>query len=404
MLRNVVVVGASLAGLRAAETFRSAGFDGCLTLIGAEAHLPYDRPPLSKKVLAGDWEPDRIVLRKPGAFDELGLDLRLGTAADRVDLQNRTVSVGGDDVPFDALVIATGASCRRLPGQPDLPGVHVLRTLDDALALRADLDAAPAHVVVIGAGFIGAEVAATARQRGLDVVVVEALPVPMVRGLGPELGAVCAELHRDHGVRLHLGVGVAAIEGTTRVERVRLADGTVLPADVVVVGIGVRPATDWLEGSGLTLRDGVVADATLAAGPPGVYVAGDVARWPNPRYGEEMRIEHWTNAAEQGALAARNALAVAAGDAPTPYAPVPFFWSDQYDARIQFLGRASADDEVRVVVGDLASRRFVACYGREGRLRGVFGMSMPKALMSFRPLLLNDASWDAGLAHAATLA
>jgi NADPH-dependent 2,4-dienoyl-CoA reductase/sulfur reductase-like enzyme len=405
MIRDVVIVGASLAGLRAAETFRTEGHDGRLTVVGAEPHLPYDRPPLSKKVLAGEWDPDRIVLRKPGAVDELGLELRLGTPATGLDVDARRVHLAdGDAVPYDALVIATGATPRRLPGQPVLPGVHELRTLDDALALRADLDAAPHHVVVIGAGFIGAEVAATARVRGLDVSIVEALPVPLVRGLGPVLGEACAEIHRDHGVHLHLGVGVDAITGTDRVEHVRLANGAVLPADVVVVGIGVRPATDWLEGSGLVLADGVCADETLAAGPPGVYVAGDVARWPNPRYGEQMRVEHWTNAAEQGALAARNALLSSAGGLATAYDPVPFFWSDQYDARIQFLGRASGDDDVRIVLGELTERRFVALYGRHGRLRGVFGLSMPKALMSFRRLLVEGASWDDALAHAATLA
>lgn len=405
MVQHVVVVGASLAGLRAAETFRSEGFDGRLTLVGAEPHLPYDRPPLSKKVLAGEWDADRIALRKPGGYDELGLEFRLGTAATGLDVAQRRVDLSdGSSVPYDALVIATGAGCRRLPNQPDLPGIHELRTLDDALALRADLDATPQHVVVIGAGFIGAEVAATARSRGLEVTMVEALPVPMARGLGPVLGDACAEIHRDHGVRLRLGVGVDAIEGGTRVERVRLGDGTILDADVVVVGIGVQPATGWLADSGLTLRDGVVADETLAAGPPGVYVAGDVARWPNPRYGEEMRVEHWTNAAEQGALAAHNALTVAAGGAGVPYDPVPFFWSDQYDARIQFLGRASGDDDVVIAIGDVASRRFVALHGRAGRLRGVFGLSMPRALMSYRKLLLEGASWDEGLAHAATLA
>ena len=280
---------------------------------------------------------------------------------------------------FDGLVIATGASVRRLPGQADLEGIFVLRTLDESLALRAALTTGSPRVVVVGAGFIGAEVAATARGLGCEVTIVEALPVPLVRGLGPRMGAACGELHRDHGVTLLLNVGVSALEGRGRVERVRLTDDRVLEADVVVVGIGVAPATTWLEGSGLELRDGVVCDATLAAGPPGVFAAGDLCRWPNELFGEEMRVEHWTNAAEQGAHAARNLLAAMAGDAGQPYAPVPFFWSDQYGQRIQFLGRAGPEDEVRIVSGSVEERAFVALYGDGARPAGRAGPLPPEA-------------------------
>ena len=401
MLQHVVVVGGSLAGLRAVETFRTEGYDGQLTLIGDEPHLPYDRPPLSKKVLAGDWEPDRIHLRKEHEYGDLGLDVRLGVRATALDTDRRVVVLAdGESVPYEGVVLATGAAPRRLPGQPDLDGVFVLRTLDDSLALRAALDAGPRRVVVVGAGFIGAEVAATARVRGLEVTLIEALPLPLVRGLGPALGAAIADLHRAHGVDVRLGVGVDAIEGVDRVERVRLSDGSVVEADVVVVGIGVAPVTGWLESSGLELRDGVVCDATLCAGPPGVYAAGDLARWANLLFGEEMRVEHWTNAAEQGAAAARNLLATAAGGSGEPYAPVPFFWSDQYDARIQFVGRASGDDTVEVVHGSIADGRFVALYGRDGRFRGAFGLNQPKLVMPYRRLLANAASWDDALAHA----
>ena len=298
----MVVVGGSLAGLRAIETLRNEGFEGRVTLIGAETRQPYDRPPLSKKVLAGEWEPERIALRRDGDLGSLDVDARLGRTATGLDVDERVVTVDdGERVPYDGLVIATGATVRRLPDQPELDGVYMLRTLDDCLALRAALTAGSPRVVVVGAGFIGAEVAATARGLGCEVTVLEALPVPLARALGPRMGLACAELHGDHGVELRLGVGVAAIEGTARVEQVRLTDGSVVPADVVVVGIGVAPATGWLEGSGLELRDGVVCDATLAAGPPGVYAAGDVCRWPNALFDEEMRVEHWTNAAEQGA-------------------------------------------------------------------------------------------------------
>ena len=277
----------------------------------------------------------------------------------------------------------------------------MLRTLDESLALRAALTTGSPRVVVVGAGFIGAEVAATARGLGCEVTIVEALPVPLVRGLGPRMGAACGELHRDHGVNLLLNVGVSALEGSSRVERVRLTDERVLEADVVVVGIGVAPATTWLEGSGLELRDGVVCDATLAAGPPGVFAAGDLCRWPNELFGEEMRVEHWTNAAEQGAHAARNLLAAMAGDAGQPYAPVPFFWSDQYGQRIQFLGRAGPEDEVRIVSGSVEERAFVALYGDGARLRGVLGLSRPKLVMGYQKLLASRITWEDALAHAA---
>ena len=404
MERAVVVVGASLAGLRAVETLRTEGFEGPVTLIGAEDHLPYDRPPLSKKVLSGEWEPDRIALRRDGGLDALGVDARLGVRAVGLDLDRREVRLGdGSVAAYDALVLATGSEVRRLPGQPELEGLHMLRTLDDSLALRAALTQGSPRVVVVGAGFIGSEVAATAHGLGCAVTVVEALPVPLVRALGAEMGAACAALHRDHGVDLRLGVGVEGFDGRDRVEGVRLTDGSVVPADVVVVGVGVAPATGWLKGSGLELRDGVVCNASLAAGPPGVYAAGDLCRWPNLLFDEEMRVEHWTNAAEQGAHAARTIVGMAAGEPPVPYAPVPFFWSDQYGLKLQFLGRASPDDEVRVVHGSPEEHGFVALYGRAGRLRGVFGMAKPKLVMGYQRLLAQRVTWDDALAHAAAV-
>jgi NADPH-dependent 2,4-dienoyl-CoA reductase/sulfur reductase-like enzyme len=397
----VAVVGASLAGLRAAEALRADGYGGVLTLIGAEEHLPYDRPPLSKKVLSGDWEPDRIALRKADEIDKLELDLRLGVRAERLDVSDRRVDLcDGTAVRYDGLVIATGAAVRRLPDQPELPGIFMLRTLDECLALRAALRVGSPTVLVIGAGFIGAEVAATARGLGCHVTIVEVLPVPLAGALGPEMGLVCAELHRANGVGLRLGVGVAAIEGTRKVEAVRLADGTRLTADIVVVGVGVAPATGWLADSGLELRDGVVCNAALAAGPPGVYAAGDLTRWPNTLFGDEMRVEHWTNAAEQGAHAARNLLAWSTDGKETAYAPVPFFWSDQYGVRIQFLGRAGPGDEVRVVHGSVHEHGFVALYGRAGRLRGVLGMGRPKLVMGYQRLLASGSTWEDALSHA----
>jgi len=398
-VKSVAIVGMSLAGLRAAEALRRAGFDGRIDAIGAEAHLPYDRPPLSKELLAGKWEPDDVVLRKQGV-DDLDLHWRLGRRAVALDLADRHVEIeGGARVTFDGLVIATGSVPRKLPSlQGHLDGVFVLRTLEDALAIRRRLDAAP-RVVVIGAGFIGAEVAATCRGRGLEVTVLEALPQPMVRGLGTEIGAVCAALHRDHGVDLRLGVSVEALEGDGRVERVRLADGMVIDADLVVVGIGVIPVTDWLEESGLTIGDGVVCDETgLAA--PGVVVAGDAARWPNALFdGESMRLEHWTNATEQGVAAAERLLA-GNGTAP-PFAPVPFVWSDQYDVKIQSVGRFNADDELRVAHGTLDERRFVALFGRRGRLVGALGFGRPRHVMQYRRMISERRSFEEALEHAA---
>jgi 3-phenylpropionate/trans-cinnamate dioxygenase ferredoxin reductase component len=397
-LRTVVVVGASLAGLRATEALRREGYDGRLVLVGAEHHEPYDRPPLSKQLLAGELDADRITLRRTG-LDDLDLDLRLGARADALDLAARRVSLeGGETVPFDGLVIATGASPRLLPAMVHAPvpdGVFALRTLDDALMIRARLEQSP-RVVVVGAGFIGAEVAATCRQRGLAVTVLEALPAPLVRGLGPELGAVCGELHRDHGVDLRLGVGVSGFEGAGRVERVRLDDGSTVEADVVVVGVGVEPATGWLAGSGLTIDNGVVCDETLLAAPD-VVAAGDVARWPNELFdGELVRHEHWTNASEQAVAAARRLLHGGAPGAPV-FAPVPFVWSDQYDRKIQSAGQFRGDDQIVVVAGSLDDRRFVALVGRSGRLVGVLGFSMPAKVMRYRRLIAERASFDAAL-------
>ena len=395
-MRTVAIVGTSLAGLRAAETFRREGFDGRIVAIGAEPHLPYDRPPLSKELLRGDWEPDQLVLRKQGV-DDLDLDWRLDARAVALHLDAQEVELhDGERVAFDGLVIATGATPRRLPNQPNLAGVFTLRTLDDALALRELLDGHP-KVVVIGAGFIGAEVAATCRRRGLDVTVLEALPQPMVRGLGPELGAVLAAIHREHGVDLRTDVVVDAIvdgrrrrPGPGRAPRRRLGRR----ADVVVVGVGVVPETAWLEGSGLTLDNGVVCDETCLAAP-GVVAAGDVARWPNPLFdGALMRLEHWTNATEQGVHAARRLLGHT-----EPFAPVPFVWSDQYDRKIQTVGVVSAEPDVDVHIahGTLAERQFVALFGRGGRLLGALGFNRPRFVMQYRRIISERGTWDDAL-------
>jgi NADPH-dependent 2,4-dienoyl-CoA reductase/sulfur reductase-like enzyme len=347
-------------------------------------------------VLAGDWEIDRTVLRPTDDYAPLALELRLGRRATALELDTRAVVLDdGERISFDGLVIATGASPRLLPGTPALEGLHVLRTLDDCLTIRAALEAEP-RVVVVGAGFIGSEVAATCRGRGLEVTVLEALPVPLSRALGDEMGAACGELHRDNGVDLRVNATVAGFEGHGRVERVRLGDGTAIDADLVVVGVGVAPETGWLEGSGLQLDNGVVCDAACFASAPAVVAAGDVARWHNPLFGIDMRVEHWTNAAEQGTAAAQ---ALLAGSGAEPFAPVPYFWSDQYDAKIQFVGVAAPDDDVRVVHGSVGERRFVALYGRAGRLVGALAIGRPRLLMAYRRLIADRASWHDALAH-----
>ncbi len=401
------MVGASLAGLRAAETLRQPGIAGDtvgeVVVIGAETHRPYDRPPLSKKLLSGDWEPDRIELRTADLFDDLDVEWRLGSAATALDVANRTVTVAdGSTVPFDGLIIATGAHPKRLPGQTSLARVHELRTLDDSLALRAEIASGGRRVVVVGAGFIGLEVAATAHLLGNDVVVLEGAPAPLVRGIGAEMGNAIADLHRERGVDVRVG---AMIEQLTD-DGVQLAGGELVPADVIVVGVGVTPATDWLAGSGLVVRDGVVCGPGLdaldptGAAVPGVFAAGDVARWTNPLFGEEMRVEHWTNAAEQGAHAATNLVRWARGEDQEPYAPLPFFWSDQFDHRIQFLGRAGADDEVRIAAGSVADRKFLALFGNNGQLHGALGVNAPRWVMPMRKLFIEHASLDEAVAVA----
>jgi NADPH-dependent 2,4-dienoyl-CoA reductase/sulfur reductase-like enzyme len=398
---RIVIVGASLAGLRAAETLRMSGYEGTVTVIGDEPHLPYDRPPLSKRVLSGEWEPDRAVLRKPDDMGSLDVAWRTGVAATGLDLDAREVRLAdGSSESFDGLVVATGSTVRRLPGQDDHSNAHVLRTLDDSIALRDEIADGDRRVVVIGAGFIGLEVAATTRDLGNEVLVLEGASAPLMRGLGAEMGAAAAACHADHGVEIRCGVAVAGFGPDT----VLLGDGTRVPADVVVVGIGVTPSTDWLAGSGLTVGDGVMCGADLGAGHHGVFVAGDVVNWHNPLFDEPMRVEHWTNAAEQGALAARNLLAAAAGEPTEEYAAIPFFWSEQYDRRIQFLGRPTGDDEVRLVAGSVDERRFAALYGSGGRLRGVLGVNMPRMVMPFRRHFDAGIGWDDAIDVAAELA
>lgn len=377
--RAIVIVGASLAGLRTAAALRRNGFDGSLTLVGAEDHWPpYDRPPLSKHVLVGAIEPERARIRVP---DDLDLEVITGCRATGLDVGDRTVSLDRhDDISFDRLVIATGAAPRHLPGTQDIPAVHTLRTIDDSLRLRKRLQESRS-VAVIGAGFIGCEVASACLEMELDVALVDIEPAPLVP-LGRAMGTFVRGVQAERGVDLHLGTGVAAIESTSNGADVRLDDGTTLSVETVVVGIGVTPSTAWLTGSGLQIDNGVVCDdSCLALGGDGrIAAVGDVARWDHPKYGS-IRVEHWTNASEQAAHVAK-ALLSSHGEAG-PFAPVPYFWSDQFGLKLQYVGVAGPDAEVSIVQGSEDDRSFVATYTEDGVVTAALCVNTPREMATW---------------------
>ncbi|MDX2602409.1 FAD-dependent oxidoreductase [Streptomyces caniscabiei] len=389
-MRSITVVGASLAGLSTVRALRAEGYDGEIVVVGEERHAPYDRPPLSKDFLKGEVDADALALGDPDEYDALDVHWLLGERAVRLDPAARTVTLtGGRQVRTHGVVVATGASPRSLPGSDGLAGVHTLRTLDDALALRSELLTGLPRLVVIGAGFIGAEVASTAHRLGLHVTVVEAAEVPLERQLGREMGLVCSSLHTDHGVDLLCGTGVAELLGEDRVTGVRLADGRVLPADVVVVGVGVRPNTDWLAGSGVLVDDGVVCDPGCATTVPDVVAVGDVARCPHPFTGRHARVEHWSNATEQAKTAARTLLTGVPAPAPLT---APYFWSDQYRTRIQLAGYVAPGAVPEVVEGDIDSRTFTAVYRYGGDPVAVLSLNQPKFFNRLRRTLVPVAA------------
>jgi len=380
--RSFCIVGANLAGGRAAEALRESGFDGRIVLIGAEPDRPYERPPLSKEYLRREMPEERVYLRPPGYYEEQRIELRLGVSATKLDATEGTVELASSGrINYEKLLIATGCEVRRLniPGT-DLGGVHYLRTRAESDELAVLLQEAR-RVVVVGAGFIGSEVAASARRLGKEVTILEASTVPLARALGTKMGEVCAAIHREHGVDLRLSCHVREFRGAGRIEEVVLADGSRLQCDLAVVGVGVTPAVGWLEGSGVALDNGVLVNEYCETNLPDVYAAGDVANAWNPLFGERLRAEHFDNAQNQGTAAGK----VMAGGRE-PYTPIPYFWSDQYEHTMQYVGHASGEDGI-ILRGDLRNRSFTAFYVREGRVRAGFAIGRPRDIMAARRLI-----------------
>jgi 3-phenylpropionate/trans-cinnamate dioxygenase ferredoxin reductase subunit len=361
--RTFIIVGASLAGAKAAQTLREEGFEGRVVLLGDEPVRPYERPPLSKEYLQGKAGLDKVFVHDEGYYEEHDIDLRLSTHVQSLDITERKVVLSsGEQLAYDAVLLTTGAEPRRLsvPGS-DLDGLRTLRTVADSDQLQAAIRDA-GRVVIIGGGWIGCEVAASARQLGAEVVVIEGGQLPLERVLGPELGAFYRNVHAEHGVEWHFGSGVEELHGSTRVETAKLADGTVVAGDLFVVGVGVIPRTELAEGAGLTLENGVVTDEYLQTSVPGVFAAGDIADAWHPLFQTRIRLEHWSAELNQGPVAAKNMLGQ-----HVPYEKVPYFFSDQYDVGMEYSGFAPTWDEV-VFRGDPATREFIAFWLKDGRL------------------------------------
>jgi 3-phenylpropionate/trans-cinnamate dioxygenase ferredoxin reductase subunit len=380
-----VIVGAGLAGLRAAEAIRAVGDDGDIIMVGAEQELPYSRPPLSKEYLLGSIQAPELLLQSPAFYTDKHIELRLGARALALDVTSRKVALStGERLAFDRLLIASGSEPRQLSVKgAELEGIHTLRTLRDATTLASTLRKA-SRVVVLGAGLIGLEAAAAARQVKKEVVVVESAHTAMTRILGGRLGEILLDLHRDQGVRVLTSATVTAFQGHRRVEEVVLADGTRLPADLVVVGVGVQPAVEWLAGSSIELGNGVLVDAFSETSVPGIFAAGDVANAWNPRLGARMRLEQYGNAQSQGAAAGRTM----AGK-PELYTPTPGMGSTQYGRRIQFLGHLQGDEEV-LTRGHVEERTFTLLFFRGAQLAGAFALNRPRDFLALRPAIHSE--------------
>ena len=407
---GVVVVGAGLGAVRLAGNLRNGGYTGPITLVGAEPYAPYDRPPLSKSVLLG--KDDRVELKPAEYYHESEITLRLGTRVESVDPETRTIAIrsvndaasdgsGGidnlscdtlscDTLSYDTLVLATGLVPRTIPGSEGLAGVHVLRTFDDAVGVREEIDAART-AVVIGAGFIGCEVAASLAERGLNVTLIEPAPTPLAAALGTTVGELITRMHTERGVDVRVGVGVDELVGDTSVRAVRCSDGTEIPADIVVVGIGSIPVTDYLEGSSITLADradggGVACDGVGRTSAPAVFALGDVANWHDEK-GAPRRVEHWNHTVDQAVVVARQILSECAAEVAEQAAaePIPYFWSDQFGLKLQVLGSPRADHDLHLVSDD--GTKFLGYYSCDGILTAVVGMGKAGAVMKTRPKL-----------------
>ena len=380
--QHVTIVGASLAGANVAIGLRDEGFDGAITMIGEEPRAPYERPPLSKGLLRGETSPEDANVKPPSFYRGAGIDLRSDVRAEQVDVASRRVHVpNGEELPFDRLVMTTGGRPKRpsIPGI-DLAGIHTLRTVDDALAIRADVVSAH-HAVIVGLGFIGSEVAASLRSSGMDVTAIEGAATALDGPLGRRVGQVVEGMHRDHGVRLVLGDGVSRFDGTDTVERVVTSSGRIVEGDLVVVGLGMQPNVEPVLGTSVQISNGIVVDEFGRTSVEGIYAAGDVANHWHPVGRQHLRVEHWTNAVKQGRAVAREI--VGRGQ---PYDDIPFFWSEHYGTELQYYGLQGKWDDI-VIRGDLDGRDFLAMYRSEDRVVGAVAMGRPAELKLAKQLI-----------------
>ena len=384
-MRRIVVVGGSLAGVHAAEALRERGFDGELTLVSADAGLPYDRPPLSKELLLGSITADQLLLRPASWYEEQGIALQLGAAA--IGLTSSCLALSdGSEIPYDGMVLATGSMARRLPDVPGPSRVHVLRTIEDAVGLQPEL-VPGRHLVMIGGGFIGLEVAGVARRLGLEVTLIENSATPLARAFGGEVGAWYRKLHERNGVRLVCDCSIDSLEAGPGGITLNLSGGERVNGDIVAAGIGSIPAVDWLAGSAVTISNGVTCTPDLRTSVPNIVAAGDIARWRNPIFGEEMRVEHWSNAVEQG----RHAAASLLGERDL-FASVPYFWTDQHETKMRFVGRVAGATDTRIQT--LTDDKLVVTYGRGGVLTGAVCVGAPRQLAQYKVAIQNCTPWE----------
>jgi len=387
---RVLIVGGSLAGVNAAEALREHGFDGDLTLISAEESLPYDRPPLSKQMLLTDMAPEQLLLKESYWYEKNGIDVVLGNSARGLDpIAQRVALSDGTEREYDGLVIATGSAVRELSVAQGEPRLHVLHSMNDAIRLRAEF-AWGKHLVLVGGGFIGLEVAAAARSQGLDVTVIARGPAPLSRVFVGDIGLWFQGLHERNGVDLRCGSALDTIEWGINGAVVTLTDGSVINADIVVAGVGSTPAVEWLSKSGIEITNGLACTPDLMTSVPNVVAAGDVVSWRNPIFDEEMRVEHWTNAVDQG----RHAAATLLGNRD-PFASVPYFWTDQFDTKMRFVGRTTSADQAKIETQ--TDDKLVATFGRDGVVIGAVCIGAPRQLAKYKVAIQNRTPWDEAL-------